>query len=349
MTKRRQQNGQSKISELQSPLTADLERSQGELKKAKKNDNNYSEQKRKQQKSKKRAKKEAQEDLEEQNLTNLIFGGETLLSEAKHDIDSTNQNENSLEEAERIDDQQDEFAFQIDRTGGEDEEDSDNEFVERTPATRLNKAEDDDDDDSDSDGEGRDNDADAPAWEDEDDVELSLIESSNRLKKLRKSRQETKALSSSELEERLRERYQRSTQAAARTDWAKAGTVANDQQQIKEEDQLAANLFSTSSSLLASSIHRLPPNILKVVRCPDANQADPNKAVVQAVHFHPASDPDQPLMLTAGLDKTLRFFQIGEESSQKIHGIHCKYCCSFIVVFCNSGQIVELTFLRMIK
>jgi len=82
-------------------------------------------------------------------------------------------------------------------------------------------------------------------------------------------------------------------------------------------------LGSSTASLLATSHkHSLPPQILNVVRCQDANRSDPNKSVVQAVNFHPASDPDRPLMLTGGMDKTLRFFLVDGEKNQKIHGIH---------------------------
>jgi hypothetical protein len=129
-------------------------------------------------------------------------------------------------------------------------------------------------------------------------------------------------MSGIELENRLRKRYEESSQATARTDWARTPGQAG-----SEEDEQAAGatkLFSTSSSLLATGHNRLPPNVLSIVRCPDANQTDPTKSVVQAVHFHPGSDPDEPLLLTAGLDKTLRFFQVGAEQSEKIHGIHCK-------------------------
>jgi U3 small nucleolar RNA-associated protein 18 len=59
------------------------------------------------------------------------------------------------------------------------------------------------------------------------------------------------------------------------------------------------------------------------VRCPDANAGHYNSSTVNAVQFHPGSDEDEPLMMTAGLDKTLRFFKIkGSEGSEKVHGIH---------------------------
>jgi hypothetical protein len=265
-------------------------------------------------KSQKRARKQAQEDLDEQHLTNLIFGGVTAKNtDVSNDGDDEAVATSNATKTTQID--EGEFSFQIDRTGLASTDDIDESVVDE--GNDGGHHDDDDDDDDDSAAGGADDDA--PAWEDPDDVEITLVESSNRLKKLRKSRQETKALSGPELEQRLRDRYEQSTKATARTDWANAAV-----REHKEEDEAAENLFSTSSSLLASSTNRLPPNILTVVRCPDANQSDPNTAVVQAVQFHPASDPDQPLMLTAGLDKTLRFFQVGEEKSQKIHGIHCK-------------------------
>ena len=69
---------------------------------------------------------------------------------------------------------------------------------------------------------------------------------------------------------------------------------------------------------------RLPPNIINLKRIPDVNQSDPNKAAVQAVHFHPGTDPDKPLILTAGLDKSLRFFssksrKVGKDSRNPLY------------------------------
>eukprot|EP00536_Pseudo-nitzschia_multiseries_P003153 jgi/Psemu1/185171/e_gw1.47.101.1 len=201
---------------------------------------------------------------------------------------------------------------------------------------------DDDDDDDDDDDEDSAKEEDKPVWEDPDDAKAALIDGNSRLKKLRRSRQETEALSSHELEQRLRERYESSAQSTARTDWATKATdrkIKNDEDEDNDESALA--LFSTSKSLLASSRNQLPPNFLNLVRCPDANLADANKAVVRCIDFHPASDPDQPLMLTAGLDKTLRFFQIGEEKSEKIHGIHFPempiYSASFLG---DTGKVV---------
>lgn len=257
-------------------------------------------------KSRKRARKEAQEDKEEEELTRLIFGGDNAAT-----INETAEQEESDLFPPQHDNDEVEFGFQIDRGGS-----GTKAFYGSNDDDEEEKGYPDDDDDDENDLA-----EDTPAWvDDEDEAEISLVEGSSRLRKLRNSRQETRALSAEELEQRLRKRYEESTQRTARTDWARPSKSKVDDD---EEDE-ASKLFSTSGSLLASSKYRLPPSILKIVRCPDANQADYSKSVVRSVHFHPGSDPNTPLLLTAGLDKSLRFFQVGAEKSEKIHGIHCK-------------------------
>jgi U3 small nucleolar RNA-associated protein 18 len=249
------------------------------------------------QKSRKRVRssKEEENAAEERRLTALLFGGgveEETQQQSEPEESESEGHEDTHEISERF--------FELDRTG-------DGELQVEEEETRHDGYSDDDVDNAA---------VEKPAWVDEDDADVSMsLMSVDRLKKLRKSRSETAPLDGVELERRLRIRFQETT--TARTDWANVDEAA----EKKEEDSL---LESSATPLLASSSGRLPPHVLNVVRCPDANQQDPNKAVVQAVHFHPGSDPDRPLMLTAGLDKTLRFFQVDAEESQKIHGIHCK-------------------------
>ena len=245
----------------------------------------------------KRERGDEQDAAEERRLTALLFGG-TYEEEAPLETE-VKENEEEQEFAENF--------FELDRTGDEDVEVHDDGRI-----ARKNK-------DSDSDDDDDAVESDKPAWVDEDDADVSMnLLSVDRLKKLRKSRSETAPVDGAELERRLRKRFQDTTTAL--TDWANL----EESGAKKSEDIL---LESSAAPLLASSSDRLPPQVLNVVRCPDANQKDPNKAVVQAVHFHPGSDPDRPLILTAGLDKTLRFFQVDAEESQKIHGIHCKLTC----------------------
>ena len=320
-----------------------------------------------------RARKEALEAMEEERLTAMLFGGGITkydgASSSPVPIDNDYEENNLDEEASDGENEIEEnLKFEIDR-GGDQSYDNDADSKEEEFGQAWNDEDDDDDtgehamvmdDDNDNDDDDDEDsvqeDA-APAWEDPDDSKTALIDGNSRLKKLRRSRQETEALSSHELEQRLRERYEASSQSTARTDWAtktKDRKIKNDDDD-EDNDEAALALFSTSKSLLASSRNQLPANILNLVRCPDANLADPNKAVVRCIDFHPASDPGQPLMLTAGLDKTLRFFQIGEERSEKIHGIHCKFLKSrsltnfTVLLHCTSSRVLCFTILTIIS
>mmetsp|Transcript_29184 Transcript_29184/g.78980 ORF Transcript_29184/g.78980 Transcript_29184/m.78980 type:complete len:597 (-) Transcript_29184:875-2665(-) len=305
-------------------------------------------------KAQRRAKKEELEAMEEERLTAMLFGGTVTNSSSLVPMDNHYEENNSDAEASDGENERGEsLAFEIDR-GGQHASDDDAESKEKELAQAWNDEDDEagelsmvvdnggDDDESDDDEESS-NEEDKPVWEDPDDAKAALIDGNSRLKKLRRSRQETEALSSHELEQRLRQRYESSSQSTARTDWATKAKGRSTKKDDNDEDtdEVALTLFSTSKSLLASSRNQLPQNFLNIVRCPDVNLADPNKAVLRCIDFHPASDPEQPLMLTAGLDKTLRFFQVGEEKSEKIHGIHFPempiYSASFLG---DTGKVV---------
>jgi hypothetical protein len=277
--------------------------------------------------SRKRVRTSAEDAAEERRLTALLFGGDSY----EQDLQLSKEEDN--DEAKESHEIAENF-FEIDRTG------------EATTAELREGLDDNGETRYDSDVEISDSERVAtdkkPAWVDEDDayVSMNLLET-DRLKKLRKSRSERISLDGIELERRLRKRFQDTAMSTARTGWANVDS----REKQEEEDNL---LKSSTAPLLASSLDRLPPQVLSVVRCPDANQQDPNQAVVQAVHFHPGSDPDRPLMLTAGLDKTLRFFQVDAEESQKIHGIHCEYIPTrhtrwfFFPTRCASSFILSL-------
>lgn len=227
---------------------------------------------------------------EERRLTALLFGGgevtATTVAGPQHDPE------------------EDTFAFEIDRTG--EESDGNNLEAESSKHSTIVPTE-----------------AQA-AWVDDDDtkVEANLLQTS-RLRKLRKERAEDGILTGSELETRLRERFQTTTQLNARVEWARLDRNAADASSSGDEDEF---ISSSAPMLLGPSQGSLPSNLIDMVRCRDVNESDPNKAAVQSVHFHPGSNADRPLALTAGFDKTLRFFQVGADGSDKVHGIYCKSC-----------------------
>eukprot|EP00540_Astrosyne_radiata_P000586 CAMPEP_0116866336 /NCGR_PEP_ID=MMETSP0418-20121206/25965_1 /TAXON_ID=1158023 /ORGANISM="Astrosyne radiata, Strain 13vi08-1A" /LENGTH=545 /DNA_ID=CAMNT_0004501945 /DNA_START=80 /DNA_END=1718 /DNA_ORIENTATION=- len=276
-------------------------------------------------KKRKRSKADIQDDEEEERLTAMLFGPGDVVAQKRqvgHGDDF------SLDVG--INEEKSKPLFELDRDGGGSGDDVGH----------------------DRDGPGQDELGDhhedgidqpfnmershkAAAWVDEDDegVTVNVMET-KQLRKLRHHRTEDVSdMKGTELHQRLRKRFETTTMTLARTDWA--SLESNSRHKEEEEEEV-----SSATPLLAARKDRLPPQILQVVRCPDANLKDPNDAVVRAVHFHPGSDPDKPLLLTAGMDRTLRFFHVSEEESEKVHGIHFPklpiYTASFLG---ESGQV----------
>lgn len=73
-----------------------------------------------------------------------------------------------------------------------------------------------------------------------------------------------------------------------------------------------------SNARLTSRPARLPASLLQVTRLKDANISEPSQAVVQTVRFHPAGR----LLMTAGLDKSLRFFEVSM-GAQNMNAVSC--------------------------
>ena len=245
-----------------------------------------------------------QEEEEEERLTNLLFGGGIGVDDTEaawHDDDDDEEESVQSDESDSHDENQD--LFQIDRTGvdhseSEDEQDSENEESEEEEEHEEEKA------------------TTASAWHDDDDEELQVsLQASDRTKKLRSNLgQDT--VSGSTYEQKLRERYEATTGATSRTDWAALPeSDDDDRSDVDSDHEFQSNFLSSTAPLLSNN--RLQPNILNVVRCPDANLGHYNQSTVNAVQFHPGSDEDEPLMLTAGLDKTLRFFKINGKNRKK--------------------------------
>jgi hypothetical protein len=168
------------------------------------------------------------------------------------------------------------------------------------------------------------------AWMDQDDEQIATVDivgNSSRTRKLRKHKMET-TISGIEYRDRLRERFVTTASISARVDWADISRDHNDDPSAQKSTTWSDEdmILSSSAPLLSSSSSRhrtLPRDIIQLERC--WFPGDVRKSRVSAVHFHPESDPEVPILLTAGLDKSLQFFRIlGNKKSEKIHGIHCK-------------------------
>ncbi|GMH96095.1 hypothetical protein TrVE_jg13693 [Triparma verrucosa] len=163
-----------------------------------------------------------------------------------------------------------------------------------------------------------------PAWVDDDDVDVDL-RAASRTSKLRKTTEEN-TVSNEEYESRLRARQQEvslKVGGADFTSWADpTGTTKPRANSYDSDDstESLSNVLSSAAPLLATS-KSLPPTTISSVRVQDLNQVDYNKSTVCSVKFH----PDGAIALTAGYDKTLRFFALSsssKEPSSKIHGVY---------------------------
>ena len=74
-------------------------------------------------------------------------------------------------------------------------------------------------------------------------------------------------------------------------------------------DDRIASLDQGAISLLANRAV-LPAGMLQTTRLKDANQKDPSNAAIQSIEFH----PNGVVLLTAGLDKKLKFFQASKST-----------------------------------
>ena len=83
-----------------------------------------------------------------------------------------------------------------------------------------------------------------------------------------------------------------------------------------EGEEAEVNILAGAGSLLGRT-RQLPAGMIETTRLRDANQQEPSSSVVQSVEFHPAGR----LLLTAGLDKRLRLFQVGALSLCRRFGV----------------------------
>jgi U3 small nucleolar RNA-associated protein 18 len=146
-----------------------------------------------------------------------------------------------------------------------------------------------------SDDDKREVEEDAAAWRD-DDEELKVdLRSAARLRKLRRTPKD-RILKGNQLEERLRARY---ASTRGPQDWVSqsAPNALRDAAQDSEDDD---------------------DGDLRVARETDVNVRAPSKSAISAVAFHCASD----LLLTGGLDKTLRFFRVDGEINGEAGACH---------------------------
>ena len=91
-----------------------------------------------------------------------------------------------------------------------------------------------------------------------------------------------------------------------------------------------------SAGTLLGRSARLAPGLLETSRVRDANQAEPSRAVVRCTEFHPGG----ALLMTAGLDKRVRFFEVDGVKNAHVQSLFFKDMPVYCAAFANGGQQV---------
>lgn len=139
------------------------------------------------------------------------------------------------------------------------------------------------------------------AWHDSDD-ELELVEFAKLGTRKMRRKKDEEQISAFEYEQRLREHFEKTSAAP---DWAKVPPTQDE-----------AGLFATTASL-TSAPSALARDVLQIRRLSALNAESRSDCVVGNVKFCPTA----PIALTAGRDKTLRLFQVGEKKCRKLHSV----------------------------
>ncbi|GMH13301.1 hypothetical protein Nepgr_015142 [Nepenthes gracilis] len=246
---------------------------------------------------------EVQQENEMKKLENFLFGSlYSPVEFGKGDEDAKVVQRNSA-------------VFIMDRSAGSDQSfyEDDAEFLEENDVETGNKQR-------------------KPAWVDEEEERTTInIAKVNRLRKLRKEEDET-IISGSDYVSRLRAQH---AKLNPNTEWAhldsKAKSYSSDEDSGVEDGAVMPSgdnvdkgfdILQTNEEIVVKSRVKLLPGILEYSRLVDANVEDPSNGPINSVQFH----RNAQLLLAAGLDRKLRFFQIDGKRNTKIQSIFLDDC-----------------------
>ncbi|KAL5995990.1 hypothetical protein ACLOJK_026063 [Asimina triloba] len=176
-----------------------------------------------------------------------------------------------------------------------------------------------------------------PAWTDDEEENTTIdIVKANRLRKLRKEKYES-LISGSEYVSRLRAQHVKLNPG---TEWAQLGRKSGDHKSDYETDDEEIidddDILRTNEDLVVKSRSKLLSGLLEYSRLMDANAEDPSNGPINSVQFH----RNAQLLLAAGLDKKLRFFQIDGKRNTKIQCVFLEDCPIRKAAFLPDGSQV---------
>ncbi|XWS41077.1 hypothetical protein CRYUN_Cryun17cG0049600 [Craigia yunnanensis] len=171
-------------------------------------------------------------------------------------------------------------------------------------------------------------------WVDEEEERTTInIAKVNRLRKLRKEEDES-VISGSEYISRLRAQHAKLNPG---TEWAELdlalrnNSTYDDESSDEEKVVMEAcgyrnvevdDILRTNEDLVVKSRVKLLPGLLEYSRLVDANAEEPSNGPINSVQFH----RNAQLLLAAGLDRRVRFFQIDGKRNTKIQSVFLEDC-----------------------
>lgn len=214
---------------------------------------------------------------------------------------------------------------------------------------------DEDDDEEEESGDDDDEKDDGAAWVDEDDDVVTVdVAARKQARKLRREENE-KELGGVAYAARLREQFEKthgSRPQWASTDGARKNDDSDDSDGDDDDDSEGEGVDGDGRSgsqsvptiragrMLATAQRGvLPKGVIDTTRVRDANAAAPNKAAVNVAQFHPTASA----MFTAGLDKTLRIFQVDGRDNALVQSIHFPDLPIASGAFVNHGREIILS------
>lgn len=171
-----------------------------------------------------------------------------------------------------------------------------------------------------------------PVWADEEEEKTNInIAKVNRLRKLRKEEDEI-LISGSEYVSRLRAHHAKLNPG---TEWARHDSRARNDTSFEDESSDEENgaalahgyndvedILQTNEDLVLRSSTRLLPGLLEYSRLVDVNAEDLSKGPISSVQFH----RNAQLLLAAGLDRRLRFYQADGKRNTKVESVFLEDC-----------------------
>ncbi|CAA7405905.1 unnamed protein product [Spirodela intermedia] len=169
-------------------------------------------------------------------------------------------------------------------------------------------------------------------WFDDEEEKVRVdVTNVNRLRKLRQKADES-VISGSDFVSRLRAQHVRLNPG---TEWARIGSRSREYHSSDDEsgegsgvtaphdaEDKGVSILQSTDELLVKDGSRLLPGILEYSRLIDANIEESSNGPISSVQFH----RNAQLLLAAGLDRRLRFFQVDGKRNTRVESIFIEDC-----------------------